>query len=198
MSTLTERSYFSPDEYLEFERYSNVRHEYQRGLVYAMAGTKKFHAQIASNFHVLLANHLAESPCSVYESDMKVKIETANCYYYPDLSVTCDKRDVETNDDFILSPKLIVEVLSKSTEKFDKTDKFLDYQQLTSLQEYVLVSQDKIQVECYRKQESGQWISQCYDIGEIVELRSICLTCAIEKIYDRVLGSVKSLSTSST
>ena len=77
-----------------------------------MAGAKKFHAQITGNLHVLLANHLADSPCSVYEADMKVRIETANCYYYPDLSVTCDQRDATTNDDFILAPQLIIEVLS--------------------------------------------------------------------------------------
>ena len=190
MSAQAKQSYFSSNEYLELERQSQFKHEYQRGLVYAMAGTKKFHAQITHNLDNLLGTYLKNTPCSVYVADIKVKIELADCYYYPDLSVTCDKRDVETNDDFILSPKLIIEVLSKSTERFDKTDKFLDYQRLTSLQEYVLVSQDKIQVECHRKQESGQWVSQCYGIGDIVELHSIGFTCPIEKIYDRVLGLI--------
>jgi Uma2 family endonuclease len=105
-----------PDEYLELERPSPFKHEYQRGLVYAMAGSKKSHVQITHNLDRLLGNHLEDSPCWVYASEMKVRIETANCYYYPDISVTCDPGDMETNNDFILAPQLIIEVLSKSTE----------------------------------------------------------------------------------
>ncbi|OQW92439.1 MAG: hypothetical protein BWK79_14645 [Beggiatoa sp. IS2] len=188
MNIPVRQQYFSPDEYLELERQSPFKHEYQRGLVYAMASGKKSHVQITHNLDRLLGNHLADSPCLVYASDMKVKIETADCYYYPDISVTCDKQDRETNNDFILAPQLIVEVLSKSTEQFDRTDKFLDYQRIPSLQEYVLVSQDKIQVECYRKQHSGEWISQCYGVGGSVEIESMGFQCAIEQIYNKVLG----------
>jgi len=186
MSLPAKQLYFSPDEYLELERSSQFKHEYRGGLVYAMAGTKKFHAQITHNLAKLLGNHLANLPCSVYIADIKVRIEAANCYYYPDLSVTCNKRDVETNDDFILAPKLIIEVLSKSTERFDRTDKFLDYQQIPSLQDYVLVSPERVQVECYRKSESGEWISQCYGPGDFVELQSIDFSCGIEQIYHKV------------
>ena len=187
MSTQTKQSYFTPEEYLELERHNPYKHEYQRGLVYAMSGAKKFHVQITNNFNVLLANHLADLPCSVYVADMKVKIETAHCYYYPDISVTCDKQDIETNNDFILAPKLIIEVLSKSTEQFDRTDKFADYQQIPELQEYVLVSPDQVQVECYRKQPSGEWLSQRYERGDTVAITSIEFQCPIEPIYDRVL-----------
>jgi len=186
MSTSIKQQYFSPEEYLELERHSSFRHEYQRGLVYAMAGTKKFHAQITHNLDNLLGNHLINSPCSVYIADMKVRIETANCYYYPDLSVTCDQRDVATNDDFILAPQLIIEVLSKSTERFDRTDKFLDYQQIPTLREYILVSQEQVQVECYRKQAFGEWENCCYSGGEVVEILSIDFKCSIEQIYHKV------------
>ena len=187
MSTQTKQSYFTPEEYLELERHSQHKHEYQRGLVYAMSGAKKFHVQIANNFNVLLVNHLANLPCSVYVADMKVKIAAADCYYYPDISVTCDQQDIETNNDFILAPKLIIEVLSKSTERFDRTDKFTDYQQISELQEYVLVSQDQVQVECFRKQTSGEWQSQCYERGDTVEIISMDFKCPIEKIYHQLL-----------
>jgi Uma2 family endonuclease len=187
MSTQTKQSYFTPEEYLELERHSQYKHEYQRGFVYAMSGAKKFHVQITGNLHVLLAIHLADLPCSVYVADMKVRIATIDCYYYPDISVTCDKPDIETNNDFILAPKLIIEVLSKSTERFDRTDKFTDYQHIPQLQEYVLVSQDQIQVECFRKQAAGEWQSQCYQLGDMVEIISMDFKCPIEKIYHQVL-----------
>ncbi|OQW91160.1 MAG: hypothetical protein BWK79_17640 [Beggiatoa sp. IS2] len=179
--------YFTPDEYLELERQSPFKHEYQRGLVYAMAGGKKNHVWIMTNLGTLLSFHLVDSPCLVSIADMKVRIETADCYYYPDISITCDKKDMEMNNDFILAPKLIVEVLSKSTERFDRIDKFLDYQQIPSLQEYVLVSQDKIQVECYRKQQNSEWKSYCYGVGDIVEMESMNFKCVIEQIYNKVL-----------
>jgi Uma2 family endonuclease len=190
MSTQTKQSYFTPEEYLELERNSSHKHEYQRGLVYAMSGAKKSHIQITGNLYRLLADCSDNLPCSVYMADMKVRIETADCYYYPDISVTCNKQDMETNNDFILAPKLIIEVLSKSTERFDRTGKFTDYQQIPELQEYVLVSQDQVQVECYRKQASGEWQSQCYERGDTVEITSMDFTCPIEKIYHKVLGLI--------
>ena len=191
MSTQTKQSYFTPEEYLELERHNSYKHEYQRGLVYAMSGAKKRHVKITHNLDKLLGNHLDSSPCSVYASDMKVKIAVANCYYYPDLSVTCNKIDLENDEnDFILAPKLIIEVLSKSTEQFDRTDKFLDYQQIPELQEYVLVSQNQVQVECYRKQPSGEWLSQCYKRGDTVAITSIDFQCSIEQIYNKVLGLI--------
>jgi Uma2 family endonuclease len=123
-------------------------------------------------------------------AEMKVRIEAADCYYYPDISVTCDPQDMETNNDFLLAPKLIIEVLSKSTERFDRTDKFTDYQNIPELQEYVLVNQDQIQVECFRKQAAGEWQSQCYQLGDIVEITSMDFKCSIEKIYHKVLGLI--------
>jgi Uma2 family endonuclease len=180
------QQYFTPNEYLELERHNPFKHEYQRGLVYAMSGAKKRHAQITHNLDRLLGNHLESSPCLVYASDMKIRIEKAECYYYPDLSVTCDKTDLDEDEkDVIFAPKLIIEVLSKSTARFDRTDKFSDYQKIPELQEYVLVSQDKVQVECYRKQAS--WESQSYTQGDTVEIVSVDFTCPIEQIYNKVL-----------
>ena len=190
MSIQTKQSYFTPEEYLELERHNPYKHEYQRGLVYAMSGAKKNHVWITTNLGTLLSFHLANSPGLVSIADMKVRIETANCYYYPDISVTCNQQDLEINNDFILAPKLIIEVLSKSTEQFDRTDKFLDYQQLPELQEYLLVSQDQVQVECYQKQPSGEWLSQCYKRGDTVAITSLDFQCPIEQIYNKVLGLI--------
>jgi Uma2 family endonuclease len=127
--------YISPEEYLEGERVSPIKHEYRRGHVYAMTGAKKPHIIIASNLVRRLGNHLDNTDCLVLSSDIKVRLEEANCYYYPDVAVTCDERDTSTTEDFILYPSLVVEVLSPSTAAFDRGDKFADYQTSPSLEE---------------------------------------------------------------
>jgi len=154
--------YISPEEYLEGERVSPIKHEYRRGHVYAMTGAKKPHIVISVNLASLLNNHLRESSCLVLSSDIKVRLEAANCYYYPDVAVTCDERDTSSSEDFILYPSLIIEVLSPSTASFDRGEKFVDYQTLSTLQEYVLITQSEIQIECFRLNESGNWLSQTY------------------------------------
>ena len=109
--------YISPEEYLEGERVSPIKHEYRRGHVYAMTGAKKPHIVISVNLASLLNNHLRESSCLVLSSDIKVRLEEANCYYYPDVAVTCDERDTSSMEDFILYPSLIIEVLSCPASK---------------------------------------------------------------------------------
>lgn len=190
MNAQLNQAYFTGEEYLELERQSSIKHEFQRGLIYAMAGAKRNHVTLSTNIGALLTFHLIDVSCNAYVADMKVKIEQAECFYYPDISITCDKKDLEGNEDFIAAPKLIIEVLSKSTERFDRTEKFLDYQQLPSLEEYVLVNQHKIQVECYRKQNTGEWLAQIYNAGEMVEFICIDFKCPIEKIYHKVLGLI--------
>ena len=106
MTTQAKHQYFTPDEYLELERQSQFKHEYQRGLVYAMSGAKNRHVWITGNLHVLLANHLVDLPCKISVAETKVKIEMADCYYYPDISVTCNDIDLKNEEsDFILFPK---------------------------------------------------------------------------------------------
>ncbi len=178
--------YLSPEDYLAGEAVSPIKHEYKRGQVYAMSGVTKPHAIITSNLTTLLNSHLRNSPCLVQSSDMKVRLQAANCYYYPDVSVTCDKRDIRTAEDAIFAPLLIIEVLSKSTAAFDKGEKFTDYQTLSSLQEYVLVTQTTMQVEVFRRLEEGDWAAQRYGRGEEVEMKCIEFRCAIEEIYRKV------------
>ena len=139
MITNNQFFYISPETYLEGERVSPIKHEYRKGQVYAMVGAKKSHIVLASNLTMILGNHLENSPCLVLNSDIKVRLEEANCYYYPDIAVVCDEREINNTDDFILYPLLIIEVLSKSTEAFDRGQKFSDYQTCPSLKEYVLI-----------------------------------------------------------
>ena len=182
--------YISPEEYLEGERVSPIKHEYRRGHVYAMTGAKNPHTIISSNLVRLLGNHLLNTPCLVLTSDIKVRLEEANCYYYPDVAVTCDERDISSMEDFILYPSLIIEVLSPSTASFDRGDKFVDYQTASSLQEYVLITQSEIKIECFRLNAEGNWVSQTYRQGDAVEFVSANFSCPISEIYQKVPGII--------
>jgi Uma2 family endonuclease len=133
-------TYISPEDYLAAEEVRPIKHEYRQGEIYAMAGASKPHAIITGNVSVLLRNHLRGSGCIPYMADMKVRIEAADCYYYPDVAVSCDERDKNAAEDFIRYPRLIVEVLSPTTAAFDRGDKFADYRTSESLQEYVLIN----------------------------------------------------------
>jgi Uma2 family endonuclease len=141
--------YFSPDEYLQIEEKSPIKHEYVNGRLYAMVGASQAHNTIAGNLLTALRSHIRGSGCRVFISDMKVCIEHRNCYYYPDVVVSCDQRDQETPIS-LRFPRLIVEILSDSTEAFDRGDKFQDYQTIESLQEYVLISSKRQLVQCFR------------------------------------------------
>ena len=182
--------YISPEDYLEGERVSPIKHEYRRGHVYTMTGAKKPHIIIGSNLVRLLGNHLQNTPCLVLSSDIKVRLEEANCYYYPDVAVTCDERDTGSTEDFILYPSLVVEVLSPSTAAFDRGDKFADYQTSPSLQEYVLITQSEIKIECFRLNAEGNWVSQTYREGDELELMSIDFSCPIAQVYHKVPGLI--------
>jgi Uma2 family endonuclease len=180
--------YISPEDYLEGERVSPIKHEYRGGHVYAMVGAKKPHIIIANNLITLFNNHLEPTACIVLNSDIKVRLEEANCYYYPDVAVTCDERDTDSTEDFILYPILVIEVLSPSTAAFDRGEKFADYQTSPFLREYVLINQSQMSVECFRLSESGDWVSQTYGQGEEVYFASIDFCCDIASIYRKVPG----------
>lgn len=179
--------YISPEDYLTGEEVSPIKHEYRRGHVYAMVGARKPHGIVAGNLVTLLNVHLQDSPCIVLASDTKVRLEEADCYYYPDVVVTCDERDLNTTDEFVRFPKLVIEVLSKSTASFDRGDKFADYQTSPVLEEYVLVSQTEPKVECFRKTDAG-WVGQTYGASETVQVVSVGLSVAIAAIYHKVPG----------
>ena len=177
--------YVLPEEYLKAEQDSPVKHEYRWGQVYAMAGASNVHVLIAGNLLAMLRNYVRGSGCRAYISDTKVNIEAVKTYYYPDVVVSCDERD-KAFKDFLRYPCLIVEVLSDTTEAFDRGDKFEDYRNLDSLQEYVLVSQTRKRVECFRRNADGQWVLYPYGDTDEIHLASVDFRCAVVDVYEEV------------
>lgn len=175
----------TPDEYLEAERHSNVRHEYFDGQVVAMAGASRAHNLLVTNLIALLRPKVRGNGCDLFSSDMKVRIATRNRFFYPDLLLTCDSRDRE-NDYFVQYPKLIIEVLSESTEAFDRGSKFRDYGELMSLEQYVLVSQEERLVECFTRQEDGSWRLDRYVNDDLLRLESLDFAIGLDAVYEDV------------
>jgi Uma2 family endonuclease len=178
-------NYISPTEYLQGEENSPIKYEYRDGEVYAMAGASNTHVIITGNVFAILRNHLRGSGCQAYISDTKAHIESINTYYYPDVIVSCNQKDKAFHN-FLRYPCLIIEVLSSTTEAFDRGDKFADYRKLASLQEYVLVSQNRISVEVFRRNSEGQWVLYSHEPGENIHLESINFNCSIADVYEDV------------
>jgi Uma2 family endonuclease len=182
-----QQDYISPEEYLQLEKESDVKHEYIDGYAYAMAGANDAHVTVSGNLFALLRNHVRGSGCRVFISDMKARIEKSNRYYYPDVMVICDERDKENTQEKKF-PCLIVEVLSDSTEAFDRGDKFADYQQLETLQEYVLINAKRQRVDCFRRNNEGLWVLQFYASGEkSFQLQSINFEVEMNGLYEDVV-----------
>ncbi|MBC8123466.1 MAG: Uma2 family endonuclease [Gemmatimonadaceae bacterium] len=181
------QSPLSAIEYLEWEKCQQVRHEYISGEIFAMTGGSKAHSAIAVNLTAEVRTHLRSGPCQVFNADTKVQISADGPFFYPDLSVTCDERDNQPGYT-AQYPCLIVEVLSPSTEAFDRGEKFRHYRRLASLQEYVLVDSHQPGVECYRRSsENNQlWVLQTYDNQSIVRLDSVDLDMPIAALYEKV------------
>ncbi len=178
--------YISPKDYLEGERISSIKHEYRRGKVWAMAGGTQVHNIVTGNIFARLRSHLRGSSCRAFVENMKVRLETTDAYYYPDVVVTCDDRDRNPNVDFIRYPSLIVEVLSPATAAFDRGAKFADYRTIDTLREYVLVSCDRRQIECYRRKDGDRWELQRYETDGAIAFESINLSANMAEVYEDV------------
>jgi Uma2 family endonuclease len=172
----------TPEEYFAWEEKQLEKHEYINGEVYAMSGGIKNHSLISVRFITLFSNHLESSGCETGNSDLRVNIVESNDYTYPDVSITCDERD-KTTTQYITYPCLIVEVLSGSTEAYDRGGKFRMYRNNPVLQDYLLVSSTTIEMDLYHKKDTGEWIIINYKEGDTVELKSINLSFAIEQVY---------------
>jgi len=172
----------TPAEYFTWEEQQPCRHEYINGEVYAMGGGTQNHSRIALKCAVLLENHLPDGPYRVFNSDCRVNIVDTNDYTYPDVSVSCDSRD-KTTTQYITYPCLIIEVLSDSTEAYDRGNKFFLYRQNPQLQDYLLVSSQDVAIDLYRKNAAGRWEILNFRAGDIVELQSVNLTFPIEQVY---------------
>jgi Uma2 family endonuclease len=176
---------FTPEEYFAWEEQQLEKHEFIGGEVYAMSGGTVNHSQIGVKLVSLLDNHLSGSGCKTLNSDCRVNIVNSTDYTCPDVSVTCEDRD-KTTTKYITYPCLIVEVLSDSTEAYDRGGKFRMYRQNPVLQDYVMVSSEKMEIDLYRKTESGSWEIINYQAGDKIELKSVNLTFPIDRIYEGI------------
>ena len=185
---------FTPLEYLEWEAQQELRHEFVNGRISAMtsdsaeydSADRTLHERITANLSSMLQNNLQSSVCRVFDADVKVQILESNSFLYPDVSVSGDVQDRSANN-FITHPYLIVEVLSPSTEADNRGYRFASYRQVTSLQDYVLVSTNSIELNVYRLNERDEWEFSSYQSGDVVELKSVNFTFEIDRAYEVIV-----------
>lgn len=177
----------TPAEYLEAERRAEFKSEFTHGEIFSMAGAGRNHNHLAGNLYSELHAFLKNNPCEVFNSDMRVS-PTGDSYYYPDVSVACSKiKFLDNQQDTLLNPSVIIEVLSPSTADYDRGGKFVEYRKIASLQDYVLVSQDQILVEHHSRQSEGSWLLREYrKLSDTMTLSSLNLTIPLSVIYERV------------
>ena len=174
---------FGPAAYLDWEAEQSEKHEYLNGEVFNMAGASEAHVTIALNVAMALRQHLRGSPCSVFISDMKLRVEQANAFFYPDVLVTCAEAD-RAHRLFKTAPCLLVEVLSPSTEHIDTREKLLAYRLLPSLREYLLLRQDSLQADLYQRAADGRWQHQRLTApGDVLTLECLGANVTLSEIY---------------
>ncbi len=187
MNTAESKKRYTPEEYLKLEEASLDKHEYFRGEIFAMAGASENHSLINSNLVRALGNALIGKPCRVYDSNLRIHIPATSLFTYPDVSVICGPTQVGTSDPSrgsILNPKLIVEILSPSTEAYDRGAKFENYLSIESLREYVLISQNAPRIETFHLLDDGTWVFS-YENGmqSNIPLKSLEITLSLAEVY---------------
>ncbi|TAE53443.1 MAG: Uma2 family endonuclease [Nostocales cyanobacterium] len=174
--------HLTPEEYFIWEATQPEKYEYINGEVYAIIGGSINHGRIAIRFTAMFDSKLENTGCITGNSDIKVNLFGSNNYTYPDASVTCDERN-KTNTQYITYPCLIVEVLSGSTEAYDRGGKFRMYRQNPALIDYLLVSSTSMEIDLYHKNDAGAWLIINYKAGDTIELKSINFSFPIEQVY---------------
>jgi len=183
MGLPAEKPHFSRVDYLIWEHDQPERHEYLAGEVFAMVGVRDRHNVIAGNLYVPLRAHLKGSPCKTYLSDIKLEVSAADSVFYPDLFVTCEApSDPLVKRDAVL----IVEILSPSTEAYDRGRKFGMYRLLPGLKEYLLIGTDEALVEVYRRTDDDAWLLRTYRSGDTFTLSSIDLQIAVDNVFEDI------------
>ena len=192
IETSTAQTLLTPEEYLARERKALTKSEYRNGRIYAMPGASRAHNLIVANTLVEIHLQLRNRSCEVYPSDMRVKVSTAGLYTYPDVVVVCDEPQFDdTHFDILLNPTVLIEVLSPSTAAYDRGEKFASYQKLDSLCEYVLVSQDRVRVEHYLRQDQKWNLTEFRSLDNVFQLVSIGCELSLQAIYAKVQFSQK-------
>lgn len=181
-------THISPEAYLLLERKAEVRSEYLNGEIFAMVGASREHNLIATNITREVSQQLKGKPCELYSTDMRVRVPATGLYTYPDVVVVCGEPVFEDEHvDTLLNPTLIMEVLSESTESYDRGKKFGHYQTINSLVEYLLIAQDEYRIEQFVKQPDGHWLySDARSPEGSLELASIQCVLTLKEVYDKV------------
>ncbi len=180
-------SYYTPEEYLALERAAEYKSEYLDGEIFAMSGASARHNVITLNIARRLGNELEERPCEIYVNDMRVRVATSGLYTYPDVAAVCGPREfADDQQDTLLNPTVIFEVLSPSTERYDRGQKFAHYWRLQALTDYVLVAQDQIRVEHFQRQGDGWFVTAFTALNATLQLPSLGTDLPMTAIYKNV------------
>lgn len=181
-------SRMSETEYLAFDRASEIKHEFFAGEIFAMTGASEAHNLICTSVSFLLYSQLRSRPCELYRGSMRVRVAAAGLYAYPDLSVVCGEAQfADAHNDTLLNPTVIIEVLSPTTEGYDRGRKFQQYRALASLREYILIAQDSPRIERYLRLDDDTWqLSDASGMDATIALSSIGCALALAEVYERV------------
>jgi Uma2 family endonuclease len=186
MSLPAPQPFFDAQAYLAWEAEQSTKHEYHDGEVFAMAGASDAHVTVAGNVYMALRNHLRGSPCSVFISDMKLRVEEDNAFFYPDVFVTCADSD-RGQSHSKNAPVLVVEVLSPATSAYDRGAKFAAYRKLPTLREYALIDPERLSLDLFRREgDSKRWVLHPIEAGGHVEWASVGLQVPLEALYEDV------------
>ncbi len=188
MSALQEPEPLSVEAYLELERAADFKSEFIAGEVFAMAGTTLNHNRIQQNVNLAIGNAFRDRPCEIFVNDIKIRDDAADAFFYPDLSGLCEEPALFDSDKGIYTnPKFIIEILSDSTEAYDRGQKFLYYQSIESLEEYILISQSRLCAERYRKNGGGTWrYESMTSLEDVLELSSVETSIPLSEIYRNI------------
>ncbi len=188
MSAQTQTSYLTPQEYLAMERLAQYKSEYFDGEIFAMSGASPAHNRVVANALTEINLQFKKRPCLVYANDMRVKVSPTGLYTYPDIVALCGPPRFDDNQkDTLLNPTVIIEVLSDSTQAYDRGKKFQHYRTLESLQEYLLIAQEECHVEHYVRQSGNEWLlTETNDLAAVIHLAAIQCQLALADIYDKV------------
>ena len=191
MSAVLTQPHYTAEDYLTLERSASIKSEFHEGQIYAMTGASRKHNLITVNIAGELRDQLKKRPCEAYISDMRVKAAKVVNYYYPDIAVVCGKPQFEdTHLDTLINPTVLIEVLSPSTEAFDRGGKFAHYRKIASLQEYLLVAQDQPSIERYVRQGDVWILTEAVGLEASVPLESIECVLSLGEVYDKVMDDV--------
>jgi len=179
---------YTPEQYLAMERAAETKHEYFDGEIFAMSGASRSHVLIAGNLAAALLGQLRDRPCNVYPLDMRVRVSPTGLFTYPDVIVVCgDEQFADDHEDTLLNPTVIFEVLSPSTESYDRGKKFRHYRTLDSLREYVLVSQEEPRIEQYVRQPGDEWLlHDAAGLDAELTLRSVDATLRLADVFNKI------------